>query len=307
MGKKDNQEFLRKLDHFDEAGRKISYGIVVALYVVFTCFILAAAVYYGVRQFQGKGDPEQFAVCCVMVLVLAAIPVCNKLLDRFFKQLGQKNDAFDPRTMALPEQGTVTLEAALHRMSTQTGTIVWDVIWGCVEFSLLFLWIFNLGNRTRILLDCAFVVVLIIVGHTGFQLMWKKQSFIKKMLRNTSKAIVLDHPGVYAQAVEESLNRGVLSYEKELILTDEYILGSVEWDTSYMPVAIPRGQITELVFFYRRLTGGRTPRTVGILRCNADGKKMVDFVLGPPLKAEKIKKILGYLQISWREEELTYI
>lgn len=308
--KKDenNQEFLKKLDHFDQAGKKITYRIVVVLYVLFTCFILAGSVYYGVREFQGNGDSKQLTICCVTLLALAAIPVCSKLVDRFFIYLEQKNNAFDPRTMTLPAQGTVTLEDALHRMSTQTGVIVWDMILGCVVFSLLFLLAFGLGNRPRILFICVCMVILIALGHTGFHLLWKKKRFTKKMLRNTSKVMELTHPEAYAGAVEESLRRGVLSYEKELILTDEYILGSVEWDTYYTPVAIPRAQITEFTFFYRRMVvGGRNSRTVGILRCAADGKKLADLVLGPQAKAERIMSILSYYQFSWRKEKLNYI
>lgn len=309
MGKDDNnQEFLRKLDNFDRAGNRIMYRLVIVLYVLFTCGILAGTAYYGVREFQGNGDSEQLTICCAMLLVLAAIPVCKKLVTHFFKYLERKNDAFDPRTMALPDYGTVTLEDALHRMSTQTGAIVWDGILGCVAFSLLFTLAMGIGNRPLVLLVCACVIILITVGHTVFHLLWKKKSFTKKMLRNTAGAIAVEHPEAYAEAVEESLRRGVLSYEKELILTNEYILGNAEWDIYFTPVAVPRAQITEFVFFYRRIVVvGRTSRTLGILRCNADGKKLVDLVLGPRPKAERILKILRHYQFSWREEELTYV
>ncbi len=306
--KDDNQEFLRKLDRFDRAGSRILYRIVIALYVLFTCGILAGTAYYGVREFQGTGDPKQLTVCCAMLLVLAAIPLCSKLFDLFFRHLGQKNDAFDPRTMALPKQGVVTLEGALHRMSTQTGAIVWDTIWGCVAFSLLFLAALDMGNRPRVLLACAGVLVLIAVGHMVFHLLWKKRSFTKKLLRNTAGAIPLEHPEAYAEAVEESLKRGVLCYEKKLILTDEYILGNAEWDIYFTPVALPRAQITEFVFFYRRMVvGGRASRTLGILRCIANGKKLADLELGQRSEAERLKKILSHYQFSWREEALTYV
>lgn len=308
MEKDDNQEFLWKLDHFDRAGSRILHWIVIALYVLFTCGILAGTVYYGVREYQGNGDPEQLTVCCAMLLVLAAIPLCGKLVNHFFKYLGQRNEAFDPRTMKLPEQGTVTLEGALHRMSTQTGAIVWDVILGCIAFSLLFTLALGIGDRPLILLVCGCLMILIAVGHTVFYLHWKKRSFTKKLLRNTAGAIALEHPEAYAEAVEESLKRGVLSYEKELILTDEYILGNAEWDIYFTPVAIPRAQITEFVFFYRRMVvGGRASRTLGILRCSANGKKLADLVLGQRPEAERLKKILSYYQFSWREEEFTYV
>lgn len=308
MGKDDNQEFLRKLDSLDRVGSRILYRIVIALYVLFTCGILVGTVYYGVRASQGNGDPEQLAVCGAMLLVLAAIPLCGKLVNQFFKYLGQKNNAFDPHTMALPEQGTVTLEGALHRMSTQTGAIVWDTILGCIAFSLLFTLALGIGNRPLVLLVCGCLMILILVGHTVFHLYWKKRSYTKKLLRNTAGAIALEHPEAYAKAVEESLKRGVLSYEKELILTDEYILGNAEWDIYFTPVAIPRSQITEFVFFYRRMVvGGRASRTLGILRCNANGKKLADLVLGQQQKAERIKRILRHYQLSWREEDITYV
>lgn len=309
MGKdNNNQEFLKKMDRFDRAGKRMTHRIVAVLYIVFTCCILAGTVYYSVRQLQGDGDPEQLAICCAMLLFLAAIPVCNKLVDRFFKSLDEKNSAFDPRTMALPEQGTVTLEDALHRMSTPVGVIVWDVICGCVAFSLLFMQVLGMGDRSRILIACACAAVFLVVGHTVFHLLWKQKRFTKKMLRNTAKAMELPHPEAYAKAVEESLKQGVLAYEKELILTDGYILGSVEWDTYYTPVAIPRAQVTEFTFFYRRMVvGGRNSRTAGILRCTAEGKQLADLVLGPQPKAERLKKILGYYHFFWREGETVYI
>lgn len=309
MGKDDNnQEFLRKVDHFDRVGKRITNWLVVVLYILFTCCILAGTVYYGVREFQGNGDSEQLTICCVMLLVLAAIPVCNNLVNRFFKYLDQKNGAFDPRTMALPEQGAVSLEDALHRMSPQTGVIVWDTIWGCVVFTLLFMLALGMGNRPRVLFLCACVIIILAVGHTVFHLLWKKKPFTKKMLRNTSEVMELAQPEAYAKAVEESLRRGVLSYEKELILTNDYILGSAEWDIYYTPVAIPRAQITEYTFFYRRMVvGGRNSRTVGILHCASDGRKLVDIVLGPQPKAERIMRILSYYKFFWKEEKITYI
>lgn len=303
----NNQGFLKKLDHIDRAGKRMTNRVVAVLYIVFTCCILAGTVYYGVRQLRGDGDSEQLAICCGMLLVLAAIPVCNKLVNRFFKRLEQRGSAFDPRAMALPAQRTVTLEDALHRMSTPVGVIVWDVIWGCMAVSLLFMLALGMGDRLRILLVCVCVAAALAVGHAVFRLLWKKKPFTQKMLRNAAKALALPHPEAYAKAVEESLKRGVLAYEKELILTDEYILGSVEWDTYYTPVAIPRAQVTAFTFFYRRMVvGGRNSRTMGILRCTGDGKNLADFVLGPQPKAERIMKILGYYQFSWREEEITY-
>lgn len=307
MTEKDNQEFLKKADQIDHGLNKIMYRIAAICYVIFMCFIFVAIVYYVVSEFRGNGNPHQLTMCSVTFLALAAIPVCGRLMDLFFEHFFKKNTGFDPRTMELPARGSVGLEDALHKLSTQTAVIVWDVIWGCVVFSELFLLAVGMGYSNRILFLLVCEAVLIAVGHTVFHLLWKRRSFIKKMIKNTSKVMKLDDPKAYAVAIEESLKRGVWSYEKELILTDEYILGSVESDTFYTPVAIQRAQITEFVFFYRRIVaGGMGARIIGILRCVSDGKKLVDFVLSPGIKAEKIKKILGYYQISWREEKLNY-
>lgn len=306
MGK-DNQEFLKKLEHISQVGSRIMHWAIVVLYAAFTCVIFTATIYYAMREFQGSNNPRQLTICSTMLLILAAIPICSKLVDCFITHLSQKNDAFDPRMMELPAFGTVSLEDALHKMSTQTGVIVWDTLWGCVACGLLSLVVFDVEHRPYILLACAGVIGLITIGHAAFYLMWKKRSFAKKMLCNTSKIIELSHPEAYFEEIEKSLKQGVLSYEKELILTNKYILGSTEWGTHYTPVAIPRGQITEFVFFYQQTVGNINSWTVGILRCIADGKILVDFVLGSHAKVEKIKKILDYYQISWREEELFYV
>lgn len=307
MTGKETRDFLRKLDRVDQTGQRVMSRGVVILYVIFTCFTLGATIYYGVRGFRGNGDTKQFVICGTILLILAAFFVCNQLIDLFFKNISQKNSAIDLRTMELPAQGSVTLEDALHKMSAQTAVIVWDTLLGCVVFSLLCMLAFGLGDTPRILLLCIGITACIAAGHVFFHFLWKRKSFTKKMLNNTAKAIGLKQPEAYAAAVEQSLKKGVLAYEKGLILTEEYILGCAEWDTYYTPVAIPREQVEELIFFYRRMVGGKNSRTVGILRCNADGKKLVDLVLGPSLKAERIKRILDFYQIPWREEELAYI
>ena len=110
----------------------------------------------------------------------------------------------------------------------------------------------------------------------------------------------------YAAAVEASLQRGVLSYEKEFILTEDFILGAAEWDTSYEPVAVPRAGVKEYVFFFHRMVGGRYSRTFGVLSCRVNGKSIVDLVIGPQYRAEKVLQILDYYQIPWTEGEFIY-
>lgn len=307
MWDKNNQEVLKKMDKFDNITSNVMFRIFVIFYVLLTVFVLAATIYYGVYEIQGKGHTEQFAIYFTFLLVLAAIPACSKLIDLFIKQFFKKDDAYDPHKAELPAPGTVTLEDALHRMSTQTGVIVWDVLWGCVLFSLFCLLALDMGDWLRIMLICVCVAAIMAVGHLFFRLLWKKRSFIKRMLRNTAKCMPIACPSDYVKGVEESLKRNVLSYEKEFIMTDEYILGCAEQDTSFIPVALPREQIDEFVFFYRRTVNGRYSRTVGILSCRAGKKKLADLVLGQGPKVNKVLRILKYYDISWRKEETTYI
>lgn len=304
MGKED-QEFLKKLDKIDQTGNKIIYWIFVIFYAAGTFWLLVEAIYFGVGAIQGNGTEKQFTDCCVVLLILAAIPVCCRLVDWFIKGFFKKDNAYEPHLAKQP--ASLTLEDALHKLSTQTAVIVWDVTWGCVLFSLLCLLAFNMGNRLRIMLLCVCMTIIILAGHALFHFIWKKRSFTKRMLCNTSKYILIDRPSDYANAVEESLKRNLLSYEKEFILTDEYILGCTQQGVILTPAAIKREDIEELVFFYQRIVNGRYSRTVGILSCRTSGKKPVDLVLGLQPKVNKVLKILKYHHISWREDGTIYV
>lgn len=307
MTKENNQEFLKKLDKVDETGKRIVSWILIILYAVFTVVVLSLTVYYGVLAIQGNGNTKQFVSAYILLLILGAIPLCFKLFDFVFRHFFKKDTDYDPETAVLPMSGTVTLEAALHKMSSQVGVIVWDTLWGCVLFSMLFLLISGTGDLVRIIFGWMGLAAFTVVGHIVLYFIWKKSSLTRKMLRSTAEYRSVNNTSDYANAVEESLKHSILSYEKELILTDEYILGNAQWDTGFHPVAIPREQIDELVIHYRRLVNGQTSRTVGILSCRTAGKKPVNLVLGLEPKVNKVLRILNYYKIPWREEKMTYM
>lgn len=306
MAEDNNQEFLRKLDKVDETGKKISYWIFIILYAVFTVVILAMAVYYGVLTMQGNDNTKQFVSCYVTLLLLGAIPLCGKLMDFVFKRYFKKDTEYDPGTAVLPAPGTVTLEAALHRMSNKTGVMVWDIFLGCVLFSMIFLMFTGVKDPVRLMFSTMGLAAFTVAGHFVLHFIWKKRSITKKLLRRTAEYRTIGNTSDYAKKVEESLKHSILAYEKEFILTEEYILGSAERDTSFNPVAIPRDEIDELVFHYRRVVNGRYSRTVGILSCRAVGKKPVDLILGLDPTVNKVLRILNYYKIPWREEKMTY-
>lgn len=306
MPENNDQEYLRKLDKVDQTGKKITYWFFIIFYAVVTVIILALTVYYGVLTMQGNDNTKQFVSYYMRLLALGAIPLCLRLIyflrERFFK----KDTEYDPGTAVLPAPGTVTLEAALHRMSTQVGVVVWDVFWGIVLFSMLFVTLSGEGDPVRLMFSSMGLAAFTVAGHFVLHFIWKKRSMTKKLLRRTAEYRTIGNTSDYAKEVGESLKRSILAYEKEFILTEEYILGSAERDTSFNPVAIPREEIDELVFHYRRVVNGRYSRTVGILSCRAVGKKPVDLILGLDPTVNKVLRILNYYKIPWREEKMTY-
>lgn len=130
MTEENNQEFLKKLDKVDETGKRIVNRIMIILYAVFTVVALSLTVYYGVLVIQGNDNTKQFVSAFILLLLLGAIPLCYKLFDLVFCYFFKKDTTYDPGTAVLPVPGTVTLEDALHKMSSQVGVIVWDSLWG---------------------------------------------------------------------------------------------------------------------------------------------------------------------------------
>lgn len=303
-----SQSFLKKLDTFDRRLHSIIVRVGRLLYGVVTLCLLGASVYYGTTGLQSTVDKEQFAVCGTGFLLLAALPAVCKLFAFLINRVLKKDAAFNPSVMKLPPADTIALEDALHRMAEKTGVLVWDLLLGCLLVSLLFCMLFAAGS-THMLLACIYITTIMAAGHLFFYFLWKKRTFTKKMLRSTSVYIPVEDPDSYAGCVEASLRQGILSYEKELILTQEFILGNAEWDTAYTPVAIPRWRITSFTFFYRKTVQSRYSRTVGILRCHLTGyeSKPVDLVVGFSEKANKILRILSYYHIKWTTGDTLYI
>lgn len=308
MDEKENKEqkFLKKLDTFNQVTNSILWRIFIVIYVIVMLFLLAGAVYYGMRGNQSSTDEKQFIICSVTFMGMCALLGCGKLFDKLMNKFYERDNTLDPATMKLPQAGTVKLEDALHIMSTQTAVIVWDTICGCIIFSLLFCVLFVGGNWTRVLLICVYMTVFLVAGHILFHWLWKKRSFKKKLLRNTAQYLSIENLPDYEKKVEESLNRAVLCYEKEFVMTEDYILGNAQRDTSFIPVAIPANQITEFIFFYKKMVTSRYVRTCGILRCVLRNGKSVDLILDMQPKAEKILRILNYRHINVKNGAMIY-
>lgn len=303
----DNPMFSKEVNPFARVYVKVLRLIGITLCL---SMVAAAVGVYVVNAVRGTTTQAQFATCCVALVLLVAVLLCVKLVGAWKRWFYRRDIALDPATMALPERGTVTLEGALHKMSWPLGALMWFLFLGCLLCTLLLMLVFPTGQRAAILRGAAAIAALTIVGTLLLYLFWKKRSFLKRLVNCSAEYFPEEVNEGYAASVEASLRRGVLSYESELILTDDYILaaaGTVAFGTRYRPVAVPRAKVTEFVFYHLRLLGGRYTRTFGILSCRVDGEVLVNLVVGRPQKAQKVLRILTYYQIPWTEEPFTYL
>lgn len=194
----------------------------------------------------------------------------------------------------------VTLEAALHRMSNEMEAVIgWDIIWGTV-FIILFSGFITIDRRYIILFSAAISAITAAAGHMLFYLIWKKRSYTKRMLRNTAKYLSVGNPLDYEASVKESLKRQIYVYEDELLVTEDYIIGNAEPNFRYIPVAVPREKITELLFSRQSVPWGRYSIYAGILSCRTDESRVVDLIIGKSSKANEILGILNLRNIEWK-------
>lgn len=228
-------------------------------------------------------------------------------MDAVMRAVQKRDYQFDPGNMVLPEKGTVTLETALHAMAIKMGVIYWDTTFG-LFLGILLLMMFCLGgNIPLILLICLILAVLLVGGHFFWSWRWNKRSFAGKMLNNTKKLIPIEDPFEYAAAVERSLTEGVLYYEKDMILTGDFIIGLLETDLRFVPVAVPRAEIAQLAFFCRRPVMNRYRKfDMGILDCRLYSGQSIELLIGQGSRMERVLRVLDYYGIAWSEEELVY-
>lgn len=95
----------------------------------------------------------------------------------------------------------------------------------------------------------ATVSALMAAGYLLLYLFWKKRAFVKRMVKLSAYYFPGEVNEGFADSLEASLQRGMLAYESELIVTRDYILGTagtVEFGTHYRPVAVPREKVTYL-------------------------------------------------------------
>ena len=106
----------------------------------------------------------------MLVLFAIAIPLLIKLKRFLNVWIYRKDIALEPSTMVLPERGTVTLKAALHKMTTQIGVYIWDMLLGLLFFSVLLTQIVSEGEMdfTQTLCGLVGIVAVALMGPCYF-------------------------------------------------------------------------------------------------------------------------------------------
>lgn len=272
-----------------------------------TLGFLAAALYYGICGFMGLDQGEKFSLYLVGFLMFAALSGTMRLITFLMDRAQKKEDSFDPRTMKLPERGTLTLEGTLRHMTVNVGVIMWDTIFITLLVILFGMMLTLGGNVPLILMICFGLAVFLVGGHLCFRRFWKRRSYSKKLLNASKEYISVKNLGEYEAALEESLKSGVLYYGMELVLTNEFIIGNTMSGLSFLPVAVPRAGIADMTFYCRRPVLKRYQKyDMGVLACRMYGGKTVEFLIGQGPRMVRVLKVLNYYQISWKEGELVY-
>lgn len=196
----------------------------------------------------------------------------------------------------------VTLEDALHKMSNALeSALLWDVIWGTIV-SIPLAGFIIIDRNPVYLFYAAILAIAAAAGHMLFYLFFKMHPYTRKMLVNTAKYLPIGDSLDYEMAVKESLNGYIYIYEDVLLVTEEYIIGNAEPNFRYIPVAVPREKITELIFSRQSIPCGRYSVYAGILSCRTNNNKKVDLVIGKASKAEEILRMLNLYNIEWKME-----
>lgn len=297
------QRLLKCLDRGNQAlARIVIYGAYVLAVIM-----LFLAIYYGIGEAVGDQEKGRAINYFGGFVTFAAAGAAVKLCEAVLAAVHKKDEEFDPKTMVLPENGTVTLESALHHMAIKTGVIGWDTTFGLLLGILLMMMFCLGGNVPLILMICFVLAALLAGGHFFWSWRWKKRSFAGKMVKNTSRFIPISEPCQYAGTVEKSLKNGVLYYGKELILTEDFIIGQIETDLQFKPVAVPGTEIARLAFFSRRSVMNRYRRyDMGILDCRLHSGKSIELLIGQGPRMERVLKVLDYYHIEWIEEDMVY-
>lgn len=301
------QKFLKTVDKTDRKIKRANDVIVTVGYCIITLVTWAMTIYYGICKLKGMEEGNYFFTALLCGILLILMIVVYKLLNKGFNKFIAKEQHFDPANMQLPAAGTVTLETAMHKMAPKNGVIIWDTLWGLLlGFFLLAGICFPNAKTDSILILCAVLAMFLFMGHFLLYRYWKKKAFTDSLVKNTQKYVKILNVSVYTAAVENGLKKRILYYTKNLILTENLIIGLTENDIGFAPVALPRKIISQISFYEKQVVSTRYSYTQGVLKCHILNGKQVSFLIGRGVQINKVLEMLNYYNIPFQKEETIY-
>lgn len=233
--------------------------------------------------------------------------LCNYWLEKGLERLvGIANKCYKNKNDRI-RKNIKDLDSALLAISQQQGVVVWDTIWGSLAGCMIaaFIAFFNTCNKPVVIGIILFLLVMLLSGHVVGMKISRNKKYDKRLCKYSKMYIDYTSEEDYMDWLNQSIGRGVLSFTGFWILTDEFMLGRM-WDISYEPVAIPRGKIERIVFFYEKRY--ESPPQ-GILQLHLKNGKKAELVLGRGGQdaCEQTLYALNENGIPWKQGEMRYV
>lgn len=300
------QKRMKKLFRAEVTFTKIFLHLVTIIMIVFS---LACTWVSLEKLLQGEDTKKQLidgAVAFVMFVVLEVINVywnciVNCLLDIRDKREWEKN-----RNQMTKIKD---LHTALHYMAgCSGGIIVWDTIWGVIIGSMLLFLVMFFGTCRKSAVMGTIIVsaVMLFAGHIGGKKIWWRRSLNNKIVSYTKKYYSISNETEYVEAVDKSVQKGVLFFSNMWLMTEDFVIGRLS-DIVFDPVAIPRETILQYTFFYKVHVYSKRTLPQAILKCRLNNGKSVECVIGQGNSCNALLQRLNELGIPWDEEEEQYI
>lgn len=301
----DRNKEQEKLRKYHSTKNKVEYFILNGM-IGIACVVLGAMTVMDLlKPERTPQDNEQMIMCAALFLMLVIISwLGNKggdiLFEKFLLWIAKVKEQ---RNIKIQNE-VKDLDTALHCMSKKNGVVVGDVLW-CGPAFLFSCCLFIQGGNKILIFECLlFSVVMLLVGHFIGTKLWKAHHYEKRLIKYTRRYLDIADEKAYIVSADQSIQRGILGYAGLWLLTDEFVFGRLS-DIWFEVVAIPRDEVEQFTFFYRKRISERTIPT-GILRCHLQNGKYIDFVAERGRACEQVLKILSMEKIYFEVKETEY-
>lgn len=295
-GKQKCGKSIQKMD-------KWYYRISMLLILIFAAIFLGMAVYYSVKALQGQEDWKKAQDSFSVFFAVAASVAAVKCLDLFLTYRQKKYERFSPEMMQkkLPPEDKRTLHEVLAFLSGKVMLLLWDILYTILVMAPVMVAAFLQASVVswEWIFRPLIVFGIFICGHALCRIYYKKRSFRKKLLVATKMYIPILDDTLFCDRLEQSLKTTMRFYSRQLVVTDEFLLGYTRDDQFFEPAAIPREEILEAEFYLMRWAG-HVRVTKGILACKLKNGFIVEFYTTRNEGITMVQKALDYCKVPYR-------